>query len=404
MVVLLHRSGRSAKPTHSRVAWCPSSLYQCLHWTVKLHPDNSAITKIFRTSFNQSRGPHRPKPGAGPSSDRHLRRVFKPPLLHRRAVLVLDLPNWFWLSLGGAVGLCVGSFLNVVIYRLPRGMSLSHPPSTCPGCGARIPPYLNVPVLGYVVLRGKARCCKMQMSPRYPLIELLGGVLGCSVVLARVLPDPSLPLHIGFAHFSLYLGLCAALVAAAAIDLEHMILPDGITLGGTLVGLASAGVRPEVTYLSSTVAAAAGFVVVWLPFIWLHGKWRGYPGMGLGDAKLLALAGAWFGGLGVVFVLFGGAVQGTLFAAAALLTGRRLEEPAAVQAERREFREELEAADAEQRVELERMLELDPVLREPDGTTLGARIPFGPFMALALIELALFYEPISVAAEAWLLP
>ncbi|HXS30601.1 MAG TPA: prepilin peptidase, partial [Steroidobacteraceae bacterium] len=270
-------------------------------------------------------------------------------------MLVLDLPNWFWLAWGGAVGLCVGSFLNVVIYRVPRGMSLIHPPSTCPGCGARIPVYLNVPVVGYVLLGGKARCCKMRVSPRYPLIEALGGVLGVSVVVTRVLSDPSAPLYIGLAHLGLYLALCTGLVAAAAIDLEHMILPDAITVGGTVLGLASAGIRPEVSYLSATIAAAAGLLLVWLPFIWLHSKWRGYPGMGLGDAKLLALAGAWFGGLGVVFVLFAGAVQGTLFAVATLLTGRRLEEPLAVQAERKQFMEELNAADGEQRAELERM-------------------------------------------------
>src|SRR5688572_10704101 len=283
-------------------------------------------------------------------------------------------------------------------------MSLSHPPSTCPCCGARIPFYFNIPVLGYAVLRGKARCCGMCVSPRYPFVELLGGGLGAAVVTTRVLPDPHLPLHIGFAYFALYFSLCASLVAAAAIDFEHMILPDSITLGGTALGLLTIGIRPEVTWVGGLVAAAAGFVGVWFPFIWLHEKVRGYPGMGLGDAKLLALGGAWFGGLGVLFVLFAGAVQGTLLAGLLLVTGRRLEEPAAVQAERQEFLQELAAAEGEERAELERIQELDPVLREPDGTTLGARIPFGPFLALALIELTLFYEPIQSAAEAWLLP
>jgi leader peptidase (prepilin peptidase) / N-methyltransferase len=264
--------------------------------------------------------------------------------------------------------------------------------------------YLNVPVLGYLLLGGRARCCKMPVSPRYPLVELLGGVLGCAVVWARIVPDPALPLHIGFAHFALYFGLCAGLVAAAAIDLEHMILPDAITLGGTAIGLASAGIRPEVTYLSAAIAATAGFIIVWFPFIWLHAKWRGYAGMGLGDAKLLALAGAWFGGGGVLFVLFAGALQGTLLAMATLLSGRRLEEPAAVRAEREQFQDQLRTANPAEREELERILELDPVLREPDGTSLGARVPFGPFLVLALIELTLFYEPLSAAAEAWLLP
>lgn len=319
-------------------------------------------------------------------------------------MLVLDLPNWFWLSVGAAVGACIGSFLNVVIYRLPREMSLSSPPSTCPGCGARIPFYWNVPVFGYLALRGKAACCGMRVSPRYPLIELLGGLMGCAIIVTRVLADPYQPLHMGFVQFALYLALCSGLLAAAAIDLEHMILPDSITLGGTVLGLATAGLRPEVTWLSALLASAGGFVLVWFPFIWLHEKWRGYPGMGLGDAKLLALGGAWFGGLGVVFVLFGGALQGTLLALASMLSGRRIEEPAAVVAERQQFQEELAAAEGEERAELERLAELDPVLREPDGSTLGTRIPFGPFLALALVELALFYEPLHALAEEWLLP
>ena len=317
---------------------------------------------------------------------------------------MLDLPNWFWLSLGVAVGACIGSFLNVVIYRLPREMSLSRPPSTCPGCGARIPFYFNVPVIGYLVLRGKAACCGMPVSPRYPLVEFIGALMGGAVIVTRVLADPYQPLPIGLAHFALYLALCSGLLAAAAIDLEHMILPDSITLGGTALGLATVAIRPEVTLLQASIAAAAGFVLVWFPFIWLHEKWRGYPGMGLGDAKLLALGGAWFGGLGVVFVLFGGALQGTIAAAVSMLSGKTIEEPAAVQAERREFQKELAAAEGEERAELERLLELDPVLREPDGTNLGARIPFGPFLALALVELALFYEPLRAFADEWLLP
>lgn len=317
-------------------------------------------------------------------------------------MLVSDLPRWFWLASAGAVGLCIGSFLNVVIYRLPRGMSLLHPPSTCPGCGARIPFYLNVPVLGYLVLRGRARCCGMRVDARYPLIEACGGLLALAVVEMRVLPDPAAAASEGVLAFVLYFTLSAGLLAAAFIDLEHMILPDGITLGGAALGLLSAGVRPETTYLTSAAFGFVGFFIVWFPFIWAHKKLRGFAGMGLGDAKLLALAGTWFGGPGVLFVLFGGALQGTLATLAVLLLGRPIEEPEAVKEERREIQEQLEHAVGEEREELKRLIADDPVLREPDGGVLGARIPFGPFLALAALELTLFYEPIMTFLNGWL--
>src|SRR5260370_394919 len=128
--------------------------------------------------------------------------------------------------------------------------------------------------------------------------------------------------------------------AVALGDLEHMYVPDAISIGGTLFGLATFSLR-GLSFTDALLGAALGFAVVWLPFGVLY-KWiRGRTGMGLGDAKLVMLAGAWFGWIGAVFALLAGAVQGTLAVIALLLTRGRIEEPAAVEEENPETPAEL---------------------------------------------------------------
>lgn len=312
-----------------------------------------------------------------------------------------DFPEWLLLGTAAALGACLGSFLNVVVYRLPRDMSLSRPPSTCPGCGQRIAPYDNVPVLGWLWLRGRARCCKAKISVRYPLVELGGAFLAVLVAESRVLV-PGMEIGEGVLAFWLYLSLALGLVALALIDLEFMILPDSLTLGGAALGFASSFVRSEVTPLASAVGAVAGFVAIWLPFIWGYERLRGQPGMGLGDAKLLALAGAWFGWIGVLFALFAGALQGTLAAIVTIAIKGKVDEPEAVTREREELLAAIEAAEGEERAELERILAEDPVGAPPADGLLQARMPFGPFLALALLELTLFFWPITAFIDAWL--
>src|SRR5215472_7437970 len=97
-----------------------------------------------------------------------------------------DLPPWFTRTLAALLGLAWGSFVNVVIYRVPREMSVARPPSSCPGCGKRIRAYDNIPVLSYLVLRGRARCCGARISPRYPLVELACGGLALAIVVRIV--------------------------------------------------------------------------------------------------------------------------------------------------------------------------------------------------------------------------
>ncbi len=312
-----------------------------------------------------------------------------------------DFPEWLLLGTAAALGACLGSFLNVVVYRLPRDLSLSHPPSTCPGCGQRIAPYDNVPVLGWLWLRGRARCCKTKISVRYPLVELGGAFLAVLVAESRVLV-PGTEIGEGVLAFWLYLSLALGLVALALIDLEFMILPDSLTLGGAALGFASSFVRSDVTPVASAVGAVAGFVAIWLPFIWGYERLRGQPGMGLGDAKLLALAGAWFGWIGVLFALFAGALQGTLAAIVTIAIKGKVDEPEAVTREREELLAAIEAAEGEERAELERILAEDPVGTPPADGLLQARMPFGPFLALALLELTLFFGPITAFIDAWL--
>jgi len=308
-----------------------------------------------------------------------------------------DLPGPFVTVIAVALGLAFGSFLNVVIYRLPRGESLSHPPSRCPGCGKAIRIYDNLPVLGWLLLRGRARCCKIRISVRYPLIEALGGLVAWAIVRAIIfeLPDETAWWQVVLL-FSLDLALALGLLAAAFIDLDHMYLPDSITLGGALLGLLSVPLRGA-TFQGALLGAAIGFVLVWLPFDFLYSKLRGLPGMGLGDAKLVMLAGAWFGWQGAVFALLGGAVQATVVALAVFVARGRIDEPEAVIQERKDLQALLESSEGEERAELERAIARDPLAFEPEAGLGKARLAFGPFLALATVEYLLFGDVIVQA-------
>lgn len=305
-------------------------------------------------------------------------------------MLVLgELPPIYLRTFALVFGLVWGSFLNVVIHRLPRGMSLVRPPSHCPRCTTPIPAHHNVPVVSWVLLGGRSACCGKPISARYPFVELGAGALSVAIMEAAVLAlPPATPFMHALAIYVADLALALGLVAAAFIDLEHMIVPDGITFGGAVLGLATASLR-DMTLHEAAIGAAAGFAVVWLPFVVLYGWLRGRPGMGLGDAKLLMLAGAWFGWGGAMLVLGAGAVQGTIAAGVVMATGRRLEEPEAVQRERATMRAELETAAPGERAVLEAEMARDPLATEPEPGWRSARIAFGPFLALGTLEVLL---------------
>jgi leader peptidase (prepilin peptidase)/N-methyltransferase len=187
-------------------------------------------------------------------------------------VILGELPYVFVVSVAVALGLIFGSFLNVVIHRVPREESVVKPASRCPACSKPIRAWQNVPVLSWVLLRGKARCCGAPISPRYPLVEALGGLCAWAVLETRVLTLPvDTEAWRALTLFGLYLVLVLGLLAAAFIDLEYMLLPDRITLGGAALGLATSWLRPDTTVLGSFIGAGVGFLVVWLPFGWSTG-------------------------------------------------------------------------------------------------------------------------------------
>ncbi len=307
--------------------------------------------------------------------------------------ILSEFPTFFLVPVAVSLGLVLGSFLNVVIHRLPRGESIAFPGSRCPACAAPIRAADNVPLLGWLLLRGRARCCKAKISARYPLVELLGGLSAWAVLDRVVLELPGeTSIALCGALFAFYLALVLGLIALALIDLEHMILPDPITLGGAALGLLSAPLRPGASLLESLIGAAAGFLIVWLPFDLLYRKLRGTPGMGLGDAKLLALAGAWFGVQGAIFALLAGAVQATIVTLVLLLVRGRIDEPEAVVAEREEMQQLLARTDGAEREALERELALDPLAEAPEQGIGRARLAFGPFLCVAIIEYLFFGE------------
>jgi leader peptidase (prepilin peptidase)/N-methyltransferase len=305
-------------------------------------------------------------------------------------MILADFPPWFLRAGGIVFGLLWGSFLNVVIWRVPRGMSVVRPGSHCPGCGKPIAPYDNIPVLSYLILRGRARCCGAPYSVRYPLVEALGGLLGFGVaelVITTVAPGESAvrAFAIGLSYFA----LCMGLVAAAFIDAEHMFLPDSITYGGTVLGIATASLRGQSILWSAVTAAGCAFCI-WFPFIFVYRHARGRAGMGLGDAKLMMLVGAWFGVPGALFVLLAGSLQGSLYAGAILLLRGKIEEPQAVRDDREELERMAEEGDEEARQAL-----ADDPLGAPQADGVGqARIPFGPFLILGILEFLFFGEPL----------
>jgi leader peptidase (prepilin peptidase)/N-methyltransferase len=309
---------------------------------------------------------------------------------------LVELPPLLLLGLAAVLGLLFGSFSNVVIHRLPRGESLAFPASHCPACGKPIRPYDNLPLLGWLWLRGRARCCGAPISPRYPAVELLGGLWALAVMRALVLDLPAAtPLWRAMLVFVLYLALGIGLICAIFIDLEHMILPDPITVGGAVLGLASAQLR-GVDYSSSALGAVVGYLLVRLLFVEGYRLLRGQPGMGLGDAKLLMLSGAWFGWTGVAFALLAGSLLGTLTAIGVYVARGRIAEPESVVRERRELLSALETLSGEERARMEEELAKDPLFAEPNTGLAQARLAFGPFLAMATLAYP-FVGPFIVA-------
>ena len=200
------------------------------------------------------------------------------------------------------LGLCVGSFLNVVIYRVPRGMSVVSPPSHCPGCGSRIAPYDNIPVISYLLLRGKCRNCGCRISPRYTVVELLNAVIWllCACIF---LTD-------GIAVVALTACACSALLCVALIDLEQLWIPDRfhVILIGIALLLILLGKRAWTDALLGAVIGGGFFAAIYYGCrLLLHRE-----GLGAGDVKLMFASGLLLGWRGILFAVLVGSLAGSV--------------------------------------------------------------------------------------------
>ncbi len=235
------------------------------------------------------------------------------------------------LALALVFGLVIGSFLNVCIVRLPLGKSISLPRSHCPRCKKPIAFYDNIPVLSYLILRGRCRYCKLAISARYPAIELATGLIAVLLYLK---------FGVGI-EWGIYFALSCALLVLALIDVEHRILPDAITLNGIWVGvLASvmlgksdamiaaiarwAGLNFENPRVLALIASVVG-IVVGGGLLWLVGeayfRLRGVEGMGFGDVKMMAMVGAFLGAPLTLFTIMLGSMLGSVIGLALIRFG-----------------------------------------------------------------------------------
>lgn len=278
------------------------------------------------------------------------------------AVFNAEFP-WFFPPVAFIFGALVGSFLNVVIYRVPAGKSIVHPGSHCV-CGHPIAWYDNIPILSWFILRGKARCCGRGYSFRYAFIEALTGML----FLACWLTYPPAAAIAGMIFVSL-------LVAATFIDLDHMIIPDSITIWGTVGAVMVAAVVPSLHHqaveplfllgsIKSAFTALIGALIGSGLILWIGLIAEAVlkkEAMGFGDVKFMGLIGAFLGWPGALFAVFGGAIVGTLWFMMAMLiskiTGKQ--STAALHAETPEG--------------------------ESTDLAMGAQVPFGPMLAIAAV-------------------
>jgi leader peptidase (prepilin peptidase)/N-methyltransferase len=235
-------------------------------------------------------------------------------------------------------GTAIGSFLNVCIWRLPRGESIIHPASHCAICNSPIRIGDNIPLLSYAVLRGRCRSCGAHVSLRYPTVELLTGALFVLLVHHCGLT----PALVAYALFA------SALVVIVFIDIDHQIIPDVISLPGIPIGAAASALGATVPVLDSLAGIALGGGLLHL-IAWGYYALTGREGMGGGDIKLLAMIGAFIGWRGVLVTLVLGSFSGAIVGMSMIL---------------------VRGADSK------------------------LPIPFGPFLALGALSALFFGEPL----------
>jgi leader peptidase (prepilin peptidase) / N-methyltransferase len=259
--------------------------------------------------------------------------------LHLHTGIYMIQPETLFIIIAAVFGAIVGSFLNVVILRLPReGSSIVFPASHCPKCMTPLSWYENIPVISYIVQLGKCRHCKISISIQYPVVEMLMALLTVAIVHA-------FGLTLSAAGYFIF---AAALVVIIFIDIHHQIIPDVISLPGIVIGFIFSFMNPHVDWLDSLIGIFAGGGVLYL-VAFIYYVVRKQDGMGGGDIKLLAMLGAFLGWQSLPFIIFASSLTGSVIGIASL------------------------------------------VVQKKDSQT---RIPFGPFLSLAALIYLFFGKQI----------
>jgi len=238
------------------------------------------------------------------------------------------------------LGLILGSFVNVCIYRIPLKKSIVFPPSSCPNCNEKIRFYDNIPLISYILLLGKCRHCQNPLAWHYPFVEAVTGLLSLALFIKYGL---------SYQYF-LYLLFTTSLVAISFIDLQHQIIPDVISLPGIVAGLATSFLPGNISWLDSLIGIIAGGGSLYL-VAFVYERITGKEGMGGGDIKLLAMIGAWLGWMSLHFIILISSLAGVIVGVPCLLMA---------------------------------------------GKGLRVRIPFGPFLALGALLFFFFGHAIMI--------
>jgi len=287
-------------------------------------------------------------------------------LLFPMMPLASDLAGWFLCTAAFVFAACIGSFLNVCIYRIPAEESVVSPGSRCPGCRTPIAWYDNVPIVSWLVLRGRCRTCGTAIAARYPFVEAATGGLA---LLALWRFGPTTAALVAFAFTT-------ALLLITFIDFDHFFIPDEVSLPGILVGLAASLLPEGIGLANAAMGAALGGGILWL-VAWSYERSTGLEGMGLGDVKLLAMMGAFLGWQAIPIILIIASIAGSLAGVLVIFGARGRREIARVRAS----------------------LGWPAVLPFIRRAARRTAIPFGPFLALGAV-LAL-YVPSLLVPWSW---
>lgn len=309
-------------------------------------------------------------------------------------------PAFQWLAF--FAGLCVGSFLNVVIARVPAGESVVHPRSRCPKCGHMIQWYDNIPLVSWMLLRGRCRQCSVSIPVRYPMVELLVGLLALALV-RYFGPDP---------RALIYFVFVAILVAVTYIDLDHWIIPHVLTWPGIAIGIGTSFINPDITPFDAAVGAGAGFGVFALLGVVGTAIFK-KEALGQGDWWFLGLIGAFLGWKALLPVILLASLQGAAVGVLLILLGRsepgeNAEEaqspslaPAGAPAQALEAPTEsaapVETASSDEPAAVAETEQVsasgeEDEEDEDDWVPPKHAVPFGPFLALAALQ-QLFLGP-----------